>query len=62
MGGGDSYGALQIPYMLAKFVFPLMKYEGYVGLTMAVGAGEGEESGVLPRAQGALEGAEGAAA
>ena len=26
-GGGDSYGLLQIPYMLAKFVFPMMKYE-----------------------------------
>ena len=34
-GGGDSYGALQIPYMLAKFVFPLMKYEGFVGLTLS---------------------------
>ena len=34
-GGGDSYGALQIPHMLAKFVFPLMKYEGFIGLTIA---------------------------
>ena len=34
-GGGDSYGALQIPHMLGKFVFPLMEYEGFVGLTMA---------------------------
>ena len=34
-GGGDSYGSLQIPYMLGKFVFPLMKYEGFVGITRA---------------------------
>ena len=32
-GGGNSYGALQIPYMLAKFVFPMMKYDGFTGLT-----------------------------
>ena len=35
VGTGDSMGLRQIPYMLAKFVFPLMKYEGYVGLTIA---------------------------
>jgi len=34
-GGSDAYGALQIPFMLAKFVFPLMKYEGFVGLTLS---------------------------
>ena len=34
-GGGDSYGELQIPYMLGKFVFPLMGYEGWTGLTLA---------------------------
>ena len=26
-------GELQIPYMLCKFAFPLLKYEGWVGLT-----------------------------
>merc|ERR1711924_468751 len=31
-------GLRQIPYMLAKFVFPLMKYDGYVGLTLAQAA------------------------
>ena len=34
-GGGDSYGQLQIPYMLAKFVFPMMGCEGWTGLTTA---------------------------
>jgi len=34
-GGGDSYGELQIPYMLGKFVFPLMGYEGWTGLSLA---------------------------
>ena len=34
-GGGDLYGELQIPYMLGKFVFPLMGYEGWVGLSLA---------------------------
>ena len=34
-GGGKSYGALQIPYMLGKFVFPAMGYEGWTGLTIA---------------------------
>ena len=29
-------GLRQLPYMLAKFVFPLMKYDGYVGLTVAL--------------------------
>ena len=42
-GCGDSYGALQIPYMLAKFVFPLMQYEGYVGLTVAQAACKNQE-------------------
>ena len=28
-------GLRQLPYILAKLVFPLMKYEGYVGLTVA---------------------------
>ena len=28
-GGGDSYGDLQIPYMLGPYVFPLMGYEGW---------------------------------
>ena len=35
MGISDSMGLRQIPYMLAKYVFPLMKYEGYAGLTIA---------------------------
>ena len=34
-GGGDSYGLLQIPYMLGKYVFPLMQYEGWTGITVA---------------------------
>lgn len=34
-GIGDSMGLRQIPYMQAKYVFPLMKYVGYVGLTIA---------------------------
>lgn len=34
-GCSDAYGLLQIPYMLAKLVFPLMKYDGFVGLTLA---------------------------
>ena len=34
-GVGDSMGLRQVPYMLAKYVFTLMKYEGYVGLTKA---------------------------
>ena len=42
-GGGDSYGLLQIPYMLAKFVFPLMKYEGFVGLSIAQAAAKNQE-------------------
>jgi hypothetical protein len=42
-GGGDAYGLLQIPYMLAKFVFPLMKYDGYVGLTMAQAKAKNQE-------------------
>lgn len=33
-GCGDSVGNLQLPYMLAKFVFPMMKYEGWVGLSL----------------------------
>ena len=37
-GVSDSQGLRQIPYMLAKFVFPLMTYEGYVGLTVAQAA------------------------
>ena len=41
-GCGDSYGALQIPYMLAKFVFPLMQYEGFVGLTVAQAAAKNQ--------------------
>ena len=42
-GGGDSYGLLQIPYMLAKFVFPMMKYEGFVGLTVAEATKKNQE-------------------
>jgi len=31
-GMSDSWGERVVPYLLAKFVFPLMKYEGWVGL------------------------------
>ena len=34
-GCGDSMGELQIPYMLGKFVFPLMGYAGWTGLSVA---------------------------
>ena len=34
-GCGDSVGLLQIPYMLGKFVFPLMGYAGWTGLSLA---------------------------
>ena len=34
-GCGDSVGLLQIPYMLGKFVFPLMGYKGWTGLSLA---------------------------
>ena len=34
-GCGDSVGSLQIPYMLGKFVFPLMGYAGWTGLSLA---------------------------
>ena len=34
-GCGDSVGMLQIPYMLGKFVFPLMGYKGWTGLSLA---------------------------
>ena len=60
-GIGDSMGLRQIPYMLAKFVFPLMGYER--GLRrLDDGRGEGEEPSLLPRAEGALEVAQGAGA
>ena len=42
-GVGDSMGLRQLPYMLAKFVFPMMKYEGYIGLTMAQAAAKNAE-------------------
>ena len=42
-GIGDSMGLRQIPYMLAKFVFPLMKYDGYIGLTIAQAAAKNGE-------------------
>ena len=32
-GMGDSWGELAVPYLLPKFVFPLMKYEAWCGLT-----------------------------
>ena len=38
VGMSDSMGQRQVPYMLAKYVFPLMKYDGYVGLTLAQAA------------------------
>ena len=34
-GCGDSVGLLHIPYMLGRFVFPLMGYTGWSGLTLA---------------------------
>ena len=32
MGMSDSWGERVVPYLLAKFVFPMMKYPGWVGL------------------------------
>ena len=32
---GDSWGALAVPYLLAKYVFPLMQHVGWVGLREA---------------------------
>ena len=34
-GCGDEMGSLQIPYMLGKFVFPMMRYKGWTGLSLA---------------------------
>ena len=34
-GCGDAYGDLQIPYMLGKFVFPRLGYNGWAGLSVA---------------------------
>ena len=34
-GCGDSLGSLQIPYMLGKYVFPMMGYKGWTGLSLA---------------------------
>ena len=34
-GMGDSWGALAVPYLLAKYVFPLMQHVGWVGLREA---------------------------
>ena len=31
---GDAYGDLQIPYMLGKFVFPRLGYDGWAGLSV----------------------------
>ena len=31
-GLGDSWGELAVPYLLAKFVFTVLKYPGWVGL------------------------------
>ena len=31
-GMGDSWGALAVPYLLAKYVFPLCGYAGWVNL------------------------------
>ena len=43
-GGSDAYGMLQIPYkMLGKFVFPMMKYEGWAGLTTAQAKAKNQE-------------------
>jgi len=28
----DSWGALAVPYLLAKYVFPMLEYPGWVGL------------------------------
>ena len=33
-GMGDSWGALQVPYLLAKYVFPRLEYPGWSGLTL----------------------------
>ena len=32
---GDSFGALQVPYLLPKFGFPLLQLRGWVGLGAA---------------------------
>ena len=32
-GMGDAWGQLSVPYYLAKYGFPIMGYEGWVGLT-----------------------------
>jgi hypothetical protein len=34
-GMGDSWGALTVPYLLAKYVFPAMQHVGWVGLREA---------------------------
>ena len=31
-GMGDSFGALQVPYLLPKYGFPLLQFPGWVGL------------------------------
>ena len=32
VGMGDSWGALAVPYLLAKYVFPRMEHVGWTGL------------------------------
>ena len=34
-GMGDSWGALAVPYLLAKYVFPMLQLAGWVGLREA---------------------------
>ena len=34
-GMGDSWGALAVPYLLAKYVFPMLEHVGWVGLREA---------------------------
>jgi len=31
-GMGDSWGALAVPYLLAKYVFPMLEHVGWVGM------------------------------
>ena len=35
VGMGDSWGALTVPYLLAKYVFPKMEHAGWTGLREA---------------------------
>ena len=49
-GCGDSVGSLQIPYMLGKFVFPLMGYKGWTGLSLAEAKAKNQPLAVLASA------------